>query len=115
MHRLITGAPAGVEVDHRNGNGLDNRRSNLRLATTSQNQGNQRLSRANTSGFKGVHWDKHRAKWKASIAGDNNDKHLGHFTDPSEAAHAYDSAARLRFGRFASVNFPQLGERGVSP
>jgi hypothetical protein len=67
IHRVILEAPAGVEVDHINGNGLDNRRSNLRLATKSQNMQNMRLSRINTSGFKGVCWDKDRGKWRAHI------------------------------------------------
>lgn len=114
MHRLIAGVPDGVDVDHKNGNGLDNRRRNLRAATQTQNNGNRRLHSNNTSGFKGVSWHKRGAKWLASIRINQRAQHLGLFTDPVEAAHAYDSAARLHFGEFSAVNFPQPGERRAS-
>ena len=67
LHRVILDAPDGMEVDHINCDGLDNRRLNLRLATKAQNQHNQRLSCANTSGLKGVTWNKRGEKWQAQI------------------------------------------------
>ena len=96
MHRALMGDPIGFEVDHVDGNGLDNRRSNLRQATPSQNQFNQRLSSANSSGFKGVTWCRKGRRWKARIKVKNVLKHLGTFTSP-EAAHAAYCAASERF------------------
>ena len=104
LHRLIMGAPPALQVDHRNGNGLDNRRANLRLATRHQQQGNQG-SRGGTSRFKGVSWDKKSGSWLAQIR--NPAKHyLGHFADEDAAARCYDMAAREFFGDFAQLNFP---------
>lgn len=98
MHRLIMGAPVGLEVDHRDGNGLNNRRhgetGNLRVATTSQNQFNQRVSVANSSGFKGVTLVKSLGKWQAQIRHGKARRYLGlHAT--KEAAHAAYCAASL--------------------
>ena len=67
LHRLIMNAPRGVTVDHDNLNTLDNRRSNLRLANTSQQGGNQSKRRNNTSGFKGVYWHKKKQRWRSRI------------------------------------------------
>jgi hypothetical protein len=103
MHCLILGQPG---VDHRNGNGLDNRRANLRPATHAQNQRNQRPRIVSTSEFKGVSWDSHRLKWHARIAR----RHLGRFDDELAAAKAYDAAARELYGEFAWLNFPPEGE-----
>lgn len=107
MHSLITGWPL---VDHINGDGLDNRRSNLRPASNSQNSMNRKVTAAdNTSGFKGV--CRHRRVrgdgWVAAITCDGTSRHLGVFEDPELAARAYDAAARELFGEFARLNFPQ--------
>lgn len=103
LHNIIMNAPPGVEVDHRNGNGLDNRRANLRLATRSRNNSNRKLQ-GGTSPFKGVSWHKQAEKWRAQIT-DGKAYHLGLFISEEDAARAYDAAARLRFGEFARCNF----------
>jgi hypothetical protein len=103
MHRLIMGNP-DCDVDHINGDGLDNRRENLRLATRRQNNGNQTKTRG-TSRFKGVSWSKHVSKWVARCNMSTGDyRHLGCFSDEEAAARAYDAAAEVAFGEFALTN-----------
>jgi hypothetical protein len=103
LHRFIMDAPDGLEVDHIDGDGLNNRRCNLRLATRSQNMRNQRLNSRNTSGFKGVSWDKRDKKWLAYIKVYRKKIHLGSFDTPEDAHAAYcDAAARLH-GEFAKL------------
>jgi hypothetical protein len=105
MHRLILGAPPGVQVDHRNGDGLDNRRGNLRLASHAENQHNQKLSRINnTSGYKGVTWSKERRKWRAQIGVDGKTHYLGYYNNKLDAARTYNAAAEKLFGPFARLN-----------
>lgn len=104
MHRLILNAPEGSQVDHINGNKLDNRRSNLRLATASQNRANKGKIVNNTSGYKGVSLS--GKKWAADIAMNKVKVRLGRFDTPEEAAKAYDQAARELHGEFARPNFP---------
>lgn len=109
MHRLILRPPPGLKVDHRNGNGLDNRRSNLRLATARQNQQNQSLNSRNTSGFKGVSLVRGKRldrPYHAYIQHEGRTRSLGHFATGDAAARAYDRAARELFGEFAFLNFP---------
>lgn len=104
MHRLIISAPKGYEVDHINGDGLDNRKSNLRLCSSSQNKYNQKISTINTSGFKGVTWNKNRNKWQSQIGCGKKYKYLGLFKDKHAAAKAYNEEASKLFGKFARVN-----------
>jgi hypothetical protein len=106
MARRIMQAPEGVQVDHKNGNHLDNRRLNLRLATNQQNQCNRGPQCNNTSGYKGVTWHKYDQRWKAQIWVNQKNHNLGSFDDPVEAAKAYDAAALELHGRFARLNFP---------
>ena len=101
MHRVILNAPVDMQVDHYNGNTLDNRRTNLRLATHSENQHNCRPNRIATSPYKGVCWD--GTKWRVAI-GRGVGSFLGRFTDEQEAARTYDAAACERFGEFAWLN-----------
>lgn len=101
MHRLITNAPDGMDVDHINGDKLDNRCSNLRICTRQQNCWNVPTPRHNTSGYKGVQWRKDRQKWIAVIRVDNNLKRVGSFDTPQEASLAYQEAAKKYFGEFA--------------
>lgn len=108
MHRIILARVIGrdlspVEVcDHINGNGLDNRRCNLRLATHSENMRNRRINKNSASHYKGVTWHKGTRKWRAQIKKDGNKKHIGYF-DTMEAAHAaYVAAARELHGEFAN-------------
>lgn len=105
MHRLITDAPKGMHVDHINGDGTDNRRSNLRICTTKENVRNSG-SRGGTSKFKGVRWMKNVNKWAAGIRVDGKSHHLGVFSIEEDAARAYDAAAAKHFGEFARLNFP---------
>ena len=104
LHREILKPGPGLQVDHVDGNGLNNRRSNLRIATGGENSRNQRLAKNNISGYKGVRWEAN--KWRARIMLNDKLKHLGYFTDPIEAAKAYDKAAVELFGEFARLNFP---------
>lgn len=90
--------------DHINRNGLDNRRINLRAATAFQNLGNQALRSTNKSGYKGVNWNRLRRKWQGSIKIHGRSRHLGMFTDPVDAARAYNAAALEAWGEFAWLN-----------
>lgn len=105
LHRQIARCPSGFEVDHRNGNKLDNQRNNLRICNRSQNMGNQKKQPyGKSSRFKGVIWDKRAGKFIAQIKILGCHKYLGGFRDESEAAGAYNQAAIKYFGEFAKVN-----------
>jgi hypothetical protein len=103
MHNLIMGR---TRIDHANGNGLDNRRSNLRPATNGQNMANRRPNIHSSSPYKGVGWKSSSGKWQARIRVDGTRYTLGFFDSEREAAEAYDAAARVAFGEFARLNFP---------
>lgn len=103
MHRLILDAPRGKPVDHINRNGLDNRRSNIRLCTQSENQRNMR-SRGGSSKFKGVSWHKRSNKWRAKCTLNGKSIHVGVFENEEDAARAYDSTVLNKFGEFAKTN-----------
>jgi hypothetical protein len=105
MHREILNAPDGLHGDHINGDTLDNRRSNLRLATSAQNAWNRDKYKNNTTGYKGVTYDKGRGKARAQITVHGKHRHLGWFDDPREAALAYDQAARQYHGPYGCTNF----------
>jgi hypothetical protein len=100
MHRVIVDADC-PEVDHIDGNGLNNGRRNLREATRKENAANQLISARNTSGFKGVSWHKAKGKWRATIKVGDKHKHLGFFQTKDEAAACYWSAAQEAYGEFA--------------
>ncbi len=104
LHRILLGAPVGVHVDHIDGDGLNNRIANLRLCTRSENGMNRRKELGCSSKFKGVYWDKSKAKWHARIVLDKKHKSLGRFASELEAALAYDFAAVELFGPFAKTN-----------
>lgn len=103
MSRQILGFPECF-CDHKNGDTLDNRRTNLRQATRSQNCANA-VKRCGAAPWKGIWWDKRRNGWKAEVT--QGDKHFKSqlFQDPMEAAKAYDSIAREVFGEYARLNF----------
>lgn len=104
LHREINETPEGFETDHVNGNQLDNRRVNLRTATTHQNHGNSAKPKHNSTGFKGVSWRKDKNKYEAYISKADKKCHLGYFDTPEDASNAYDAAAVEFFGEFARTN-----------
>ena|ERR1700691_437827 len=99
LHRAILDAP---ETDHKNRNGLDNRRPNLRKSTRQQNQANRGRWK---TGFKGVRFV--HGGWQARITVLSKELYLGRYASPELAAQAYDKTAILHFGEFATLNFPQ--------
>lgn len=94
-------------IDHVDGDVTNNRISNLRAATPSENGGNSTRSKNNKSGFKGVSWVKSQGKWSAYIKHNRKRIHLGRFYHLEDAARAYDRAALQHFGEFARLNFPE--------
>ena len=108
MHRMITG---WAITDHKNHDGLDNRRSNLRDATRQQNGMNSRSHLGSTSQHKGVCWKSQSKGWAASIVYQGEQKFLGMHSTEVGAALAYDAAARELFGEFAVLNFPDRKPR----
>lgn len=104
-HRLawfyMTGEWPQTDVDHKNTVRNDNRWENLRLADNQQNQANSRISRDNTSGFKGVVWSRQRGKWQAKINPNRRQVHLGFYDRIEDAAAAYEAGAKKYFGEFA--------------
>lgn len=108
MHRQIMGFPKKMHVDHKNHNTLDNRRDNLRVCTNSQNHQNRLSHKNSISKYKGVCWLKTQKKWVAGIELNGRKTHLGCFTDETEAAKAYDEAAKKLFGEFAHLNFKEV-------
>lgn len=110
MHRQILDAQKGQNIDHVSGDGLDNRRANLRVCNKSQNGCNKGPDADNASGYKGVGWRQARNKWRARIKVNGKEISLGHFVTIEEAARAYDEAARLYHGDFAWLNFPTQTE-----
>lgn len=110
MHRVILeriigrGLLSDEYADHIDGNGLNNRRSNIRLATASQNSMNQKRNTQNTTGFKGVSFSKEKQLFRANITVQKRTKHLGYFRTAEEAHEAYKNAATIYFGEFARFN-----------
>jgi hypothetical protein len=100
MHRLILNTPSDLDVDHINHDGLDNRRSNLRQCTRSQNLANQKMRKINTSGKKGVSWHKTNKKWSANIGFNHKLIHIGYFDNICDASIAYKNKAHELYGDF---------------
>jgi HNH endonuclease len=129
LHRVLLEAPHDQKVDHRNGDPLDNRKANLRLATHQQNMFNRRKAQTygrkpTTSSFKGVSWDNSCGRYKARIMKDRVNHYLGSFMDERSAAMAYARAEQEMFGEFAYTTLiyqdceedarPSLGENHTS-
>ncbi len=110
LHREVMGTrDPSVMIDHRNRNGLNCTRRNLRFCTNSLNSANRIKSRCPASSFfKGVSWDKINRKWRADIQVNYKRLNLGRFCSEKEAARAYNAAAKKYFGEFASVNLGVL-------
>ena len=103
MHRTIMDAPDGLDVDHIDSDGLNNSRSNLRLATRSENMQNQRPHSDNASGLKGASWDKQNGKWVAKIMLRGRRRHLGYYATPEAAHAAYAAASAELHGEFGRI------------
>jgi hypothetical protein len=104
MYRQIMNAPLGIEIDHIDGNRLNNQKSNLRFATSSQNKMNRGPRKDNKSGYKGVSWHKERNKWTARIMINGEYKHLGLFDNILNAVNAYNKIAKTYYGEYAWLN-----------
>lgn len=102
MHRLIANAPVGMDVDHKDHDGLNNTKGNLRVCTRAQNLRNRKMSKSN-SGYIGVH--KEGDGYRATIAVSGKTHYVGYFHSAEEAAKARDEAARKLHGEFARTNF----------
>lgn len=107
LHRLILAAGPGQQVDHKNGNGLDDRRANLRLATGSQNSANGAPPKNNTTGYRGVSFFRRDGNYTAKIRVNWRWRYLGYFPTAWEAAEAYNRAALEAWGEFAWQNVRQ--------
>ncbi|HSY52465.1 MAG TPA: HNH endonuclease [Thermoanaerobaculia bacterium] len=110
MGQFLMQAPMGMVVDHINGNGLDNRRMNLRVCTHQENMLNRRVNKNSRSGYKGVQWSEQKQSWQVAVAKGEGGKRKvyygGAFKNPVEAAKAYDKLAVKIQGEFARLNFP---------
>lgn len=107
MHRQIMKAEKGRQIDHKDGNGLNNQKENLRFSTQQQNVFNQKPTGRGTSKYKGVSWAKTMHRWYAGIKFNGRSKNLGFYNNEVDAAEAYDTAAKELFGEFARTNFPE--------
>lgn len=103
LHRFILNAPDNLLVDHIDGNGLNNQKSNLRLCTASQNCMNSKTRSTSSSGYRGVTWDAQTKKWRATITQNGKMKNLGRFTEIADAIEARNSAEKKVFGEFARL------------
>ena len=108
MHRFIINPPSNMEIDHIDGDGLNNQKSNLRICTGSQNHANTSRYCCNSSGYKGIQFIKN--KYMAGISKNKRYYRLGRFSSSVQAALAYDKAARELFGEFARTNFPDYSD-----
>jgi hypothetical protein len=100
IHRLIMNPPDDKVIDHKDGDGLNNQKSNLRICTQSQNNGNSKIRKDNTSGIKGVSWHKAGKKWGASISKSKKRIFLGLFSNIDDAKNVYEKEAKEYFGKF---------------
>jgi len=105
MHRVIMNPPSHLHIDHINRNGLNNQKENLRVCTRTQNNGNRRISKHNTSNIKGVSWHKTSKKWRGTICIKNKNIHLGYFSNKYDAKDAHEKEAKEYFGEFIQMAY----------
>lgn len=110
MHRLLMGNPSGYDIDHIDGNGLNNHRSNLRIATRAQNMQNAGVNSKNTSGYKGVVWVKAKCRWDVLIRVNGKRIRLGSSSNKDEAARIYNQGALKYHKEFAYLNHIEADE-----
>lgn len=108
LHREIMGNP-DCQIDHIDGNRLNNQRSNLRRCTNQENQRNKKAQKNNTSGYKGVSWHKRDKIYEVNIRVDKKLIYLGRTDCLEDGAKLYDTFAKIYFGEFANLNFPKEG------
>lgn len=104
MHRFLMGYPVGLQVDHINGDTLDNRKSNLRVCTNSENSRNRNKSSSNKSGYKGVYWSKQKNKWSVEVIKDYKKHYGGSFDNLKDAVISYNNLSAKLFGEFFRPN-----------
>lgn len=107
MHSVVNNTQEGYETDHINGDKLDNRKSNLRSVTHSQNQMNRGVNKNSSSGFKGVGWCKQTNKWRVSISIKGKFKNLGRFSSIKDAIEKYNQVAKVYHGEYVRLNIKQ--------
>lgn len=105
MHQFLF--PSSLQIDHEDGNGLNNQRYNLRDASNPQNGANRKKQKSTVSKFKGVSWENPRECWRAELTVEGCRVFLGRYESEEDAAHVYDYAAKINFGEFARLNFPE--------
>jgi len=103
MHRIILNCPKGLQVDHINGNKLDNRKSNLRIVEEKYNHLNIAKRCTNKSGHKGVDWRPEKQKWRARINLHKKAYSLGHYDNIVDAIEAYNKAAKILYGKYERI------------
>ena len=111
LHRALLNPAPGEIVDHINRNPLDNRKVNLRIASSTESNRNRGKNntwkgKPTSSKYKGVSWDSRRMKWCSYIWSENRSTHIGYFTEEKNAARAYDAMAYALYGAYAYLNFP---------
>jgi hypothetical protein len=109
LHRVLIDPPPGLTVDHIDGDRLNNRRANLRVATHSQQRANTKVGKNSKSGFKGVTWHGASRLWHVRVGFQGKTLSFGYYDDPIQAARVYDAKALELYGPFARLNFPTEG------
>lgn len=105
LHRFIMNAKPGEQIDHLDGNGLNDQKYNLRIVNNSQNHMNSKKHLDGLNKYKGISWNKRKKKWVATICLNYKHIHLGFFINELDAARAYDEAAKKYHGEYARLNF----------
>lgn len=104
MHQLLVSVEKGKCRDHKNRNGLDNRRENLRISTIQENNRNATIQRNNTTGYRGVDYNKNHKLFRARVNINRKSVYCRYFKTKEEAALAYNEAAKIHFGEYANLN-----------